>query len=117
MAESHLNSVALSENFLYRRNVRCSVGCLQNKLLTSSALAKKGMDGPSKCTLCYNHVENADHLFLNYKFSKIIGNLIQNDWNKIQMSDNIHDLWTEWRKCHRLIKFHKASDILVASTC
>lgn len=43
-------------------------------------LAKKGVAGPSRCTLYYNHEENADHLFLNYKFSKTIRNVLQNGY-------------------------------------
>lgn len=46
--------------------------CYHNKLLTADVLSKKGLVGPSICTLSYSHEEDANDLFLHCKFSSAV---------------------------------------------
>ena len=39
-------------------------------ILTNENLQKRGIDGPSWCTLCYQQVETSKHLFLDCKYAK-----------------------------------------------
>lgn len=91
--------------------------CINNKMLTADILAKKGMTGPSRCSLCYSNEETADHLFTNCQFSKAVWNSSRSACNIKDMPMNLINLWTNWQSTHRLLKFLKASDILAAITC
>jgi ribonuclease HI len=39
-------------------------------ILTAENLRKRGLEGPSRCTLCKNYEENMDHLLLSRPFSR-----------------------------------------------
>jgi hypothetical protein len=39
-------------------------------ILTTENLKKRGLEGPSRCSLCKNHEENIDHLLLSCAYSK-----------------------------------------------
>ena len=41
-----------------------------NKILTGENLLKRGFMGPFRCSLYRQDLENTDHLFLNFTFTK-----------------------------------------------
>lgn len=91
--------------------------CYHKKLLTTEILAKKGLFGLSRCTLWYNHEEDADHLFTTCKFSSGVWISLQSRHKVKTLPHNLHDLWVNRRSSHMISRLQKASDIISAITC
>lgn len=79
-------------------------------------LAKKGLLDSSRCTLCYNHIKDVDHLFISCSFSGGVWFSLQRGYNKTLPAD-LNDLWYNWRTGHRFKKLQKSTDILAAIAC
>jgi hypothetical protein len=71
---------------------------VHNKLLTAENLLKRGIQGPSRCTLCKEAVESSHHLFFECNFAAQVWELAyQNLYPKYNKPSNWKDLFTNWK--------------------
>jgi len=68
-----------------------------NNILTNDNLKRRGWEGPSRCTLCQEHEETANHLFLQYQFAKDIWtDSLKLGPDRFDLPDSVQDLLTSW---------------------
>jgi hypothetical protein len=60
---------------------------LKNKVLTSEKLQKKGIKGPSLCSLCGSIVENIANVLIMCPFAKQV-------WKEAESITRIQTIWT-----------------------
>ena len=69
---------------------------LHNKLLTAENLRKRGILGPSRCSLCNSVEETSSHLFLQCKVSMSVWKIVlPKDFNR-DLPDNAAQLFKDW---------------------
>ena len=65
-------------------------------ILTGDNLKKRGMEGPSRCPLCKLKEETADHIILDYPFSKEVWLNAMNLTQDTTLPHSIQDLFSSW---------------------
>jgi len=71
---------------------------LHHSILTWDNLVKRDYTGRGICVLCYDNVENIDHIFVFCRFTKYIWSLLEHifsfaqDWGDLPLSEN----FAEW---------------------
>ena len=70
---------------------------VHRSILTTENLRKRGLEGPSRCSLCKKDEENIDHLLLSCTFSKEVW--IPMNPPNFNLSDLTADLFTRWADC------------------
>ena len=73
---------------------------VHRSILTVEHLRKRGLEGPSRCSLCKSDEENIDHLLLSCPFSREVWKeaLPVNPPN-FNLLDLTADLFTRWADC------------------
>lgn len=98
-------------SLLISKKLSKRLGFNKSWLLTTEVLTKKGLEGPSRCTLSYTNDKSFDHLFLNCNFSRLTWNFFLKSNNTPYPSGNVNDWWTNWRDKHMIskcqIKWHQ----------
>eukprot|EP00253_Pinus_taeda_P009123 PITA_09123 len=72
---------------------------LHGKILTAENLRKKGIQGPSICSMCREAEESCSHLFIECPFARTCWNLIASPLNTGDLPNQIATLQKSWGKC------------------
>eukprot|EP00253_Pinus_taeda_P001792 PITA_01792 len=72
---------------------------LHGKILTADNLRKKGIQGPSICSMCRKAEESCSHLFIECPFARTCWNLIASPLNTGDLPNQIATLQKSWGKC------------------
>ena len=71
---------------------------LHNKILTAENLQKRGISGPSRCSLCNCDEETISHLFLQCNFSQLVWQSVLPPGMALNLPASISQLFVEWSK-------------------
>ena len=68
----------------------------RNRLPTKENLIRRGIHvGSRECSCCVSFPEDADHLFVNYSTTRVVGTLVKNRWcDWPTATGSVNDLWT-----------------------
>jgi len=67
--------------------IKCIISLVaENKILTLENLKIKGWEGPSRCHLCLQDIENTNHLFIHCSFAKSM-------WERLEMIQSFKNCW------------------------
>jgi ribonuclease HI len=68
-----------------------------NRILTADNLMRKGFHGPSRCCLCLENKENAQHIMLNCKFAlEVWGEVLNHCCVHTSLPSSIFELHANW---------------------
>jgi hypothetical protein len=73
-----------------------------NCVLTTNNLMRKGFHGPSRCSLCLENEENAQHIMLDCSFTLLeVWDEVLSHWSAdITLPSSIFDLHANWLHCY-----------------
>ena len=86
----HTNSIPKVNSFIWI--------LLHNKILTAENLRKRGINGPSRCTLCNLDEETTSHLFLHCKTSLLVWRYVLPPGMDLNFTGSAAQLFIEWNK-------------------